>query len=999
MRPEPACYDSGIASPRSRKARKHGPPFVPNDRSPSRGAWSPFSLGVDLGLGVALTIFLGASFAAYDLARQAVQAASEARASLEALAAIQEVLTSVVDAETGQRGYLLTGDDRYLEAYGSALPQIQDHLAGLRLALAGQPAQSANLDALGRAVREKLAELEQTLAQSRSAGTGAARGIGSMDQGRVAMDKIRALARDISTQERATLRGRNEAASHKLLTARGVVVGGVLIDLFVLLGISLITHREIRTRARAEEALEIASADAQEVLDASTQVSIIATDLRGRITLFNRGAEEMLGYDAREMVGRESLQILHLASELEARGRENSAATGVPVSGFDVLTEPIRHGIREEEDWIYLRKGGGQLTVTLSITAKHDQRGALSGYLAIARDVSEERRVDRRQAVQHAATQALSESVTFEDAIPRTLEALGRGLGFQVLVFWVVHPQSETLRPASCWCASDRFEAFAQASRALTLGRDQDLAGRVWARGAPAWAEDLAQNEASFSRAPAARAAGLRTGFACPVALGGDVMAVVEVFRETKEPHDPWVVDLLGGIGAQIAQFMERDAADLALRASDERTKAIIENMLEGLIVVDQRTFIVSVNRAAERMFGYESWELVGQHLALLVPVPATVTQTEAFLKEARLRSVGRITEWKGRRKNGDLFPFELSLYEFDTPEGRLFAGHVRDISERLRLDRMKKEFVATVSHELRTPLTSIRGSLSLLSSGVLGSLPDEAMDVVAIAERNTLRLITLINDILDLERLESGQMEVQIVPTSLRTVVDRALEAVRSFANEEGVALVSSVPEIQVLGDGDRLVQVLVNLLSNAVKFSERGLSVAVEAEGRDGDVLVRVVDRGRGIPAAALARLFQRFQQVEASDSRQKGGTGLGLAICKVIIEQHDGEIGVDSEPGRGSTFWFRVPSPRVEGEMARALVLADVPAARRALTHGTPCSRPCATKDSGEGSPTSCWWTTIKPSSASWPASSSPRASRCGSRAGPRKPSRKPALFRPP
>ncbi|HEY6551711.1 MAG TPA: ATP-binding protein, partial [Vicinamibacteria bacterium] len=360
------------------------------------------------------------------------------------------------------------------------------------------------------------------------------------------------------------------------------------------------------------------------------------------------------------------------------------------------------------------------------------------------------------------------------------------------------------------------------------------------------------------------------------------------------------------------------------------------ENMLEGLVVVDHNSVIVSTNRAAERMFGYESWELAGQHLAILVPGPATATEAEtaAFLKEARRRSVGRITEWKGKRKNGELFPFELSLYEFHTPEGRLFAGHVRDISERLRLDQMKKDFVANVSHELRTPLTSIRGSLSLLSSGVLGALPDEARDVVAIAERNTLRLITLINDILDLERLEADHLDIQIVPTSLRTVSERALEAVSSFADEQGILVASSVPETLVLGDGDRLVQVLVNLLSNAVKFSPRGSSVEVTAESVGEAVEVRVADHGRGIPAEAAGRLFQRFQQVEGSDSRQKGGTGLGLAICKAIIEQHGGEIGVSSEPGKGSTFWFRVPSPPPAGlhtpatTTARALAPAAEP-----------------------------------------------------------------------
>jgi PAS domain S-box-containing protein len=909
---------SGVASDQNPWRKKAIGALCQIPESMRAGRFSLFQLSVDLGLGAALAIFLGASFAAYHLASQAVQAASEARESMEALALIQELLTSLVDAETGQRGYLLTGDRRYLDPYSAALPQVQEYLAAVRAAKAHAPSQKETIERLGGAVNEKLSELALTLALSRSSGIGAAREVVATDRGRVAMEDIRALAQDIGTQERLTLRARNDTAAQMLETARRVMVGGVLVNLFVLLGISLVTHREIRTRERAEEALESANAQAKEVLDASTRVSIIATDLWGRVTLFNRGAEMMLGYRAAELVGRESLLVLHVASELEARGRELGLATGAADSGFGILTAPIRREVPEERDWTYVRKDGTELSVTLSVTPKHDRQGVLSGYLAIALDVSEQHRVDRRQAVQHAATQALGESVTLEDAIPKALEALGRRLGSEVLGFWTVDRGSKTLLPACFWSASERGERFVAACGTLSFASDEDLPGRVWASGAPVWCSDLSR-EPSFSRASAASAAGLRTGFACPVALGGDVLAVIEIWGEKKEEHDPLLLEVLSGIGTQIAQFMERDAADRARRAGDERTKAIVENMLEGLVVVNNRSLIVSANRAAERMFGYESWELLGQHLSLLMPVRGTASEAEASLKDARLRSVGRITEWKGRRKNGDLFPFELSLYEFDTPEGRLFAGHVRDISERLRLDRMKKEFVANVSHELRTPLTSIRGSLSLLSSGVLGDLPDEARDVVAIAERNTLRLIALINDILDLERLESGQLETQIAPTSLRTVAERSIDAVSSFADAQNIFLTSSVPEVEVMGDGDRLVQVLVNLLSNAVKFSERDSSVELTAEVGNGTVVVRVADHGRGIPPDAIGRLFQRFHQVEASDARQKGGTGLGLAICKGIVEQHGGEIGVESEIGHGSTFWFRVPTAPHEGSAA--------------------------------------------------------------------------------
>jgi PAS domain S-box-containing protein len=359
-----------------------------------------------------------------------------------------------------------------------------------------------------------------------------------------------------------------------------------------------------------------------------------------------------------------------------------------------------------------------------------------------------------------------------------------------------------------------------------------------------------------------------------------------------------------------VEDITERKHMDRALKASEAYNKSIIDNMLGGLITTDQDGFIESVNRAAEKIFGYAREELIGKHLKILMP-EYSAGDAEGFLRAAFPKAIGQVTEWEGRRKSGEVFPFELLLFDFYTFEGRRFAGSIRDVSERREVERLKKEFVSTVSHELRTPLTSIRGSLSLLAGGVLGDLPEEAGEVVAIAERNTVRLINLINDILDLERLESGKLEMHFEDVEVESILSRSVDAVRSFALEQGIALEVSRTEARVYADGDRLVQVLVNLISNAVKFSPRESVVEVRVEEISGKVEFRVKDRGRGIPMSHLDLIFERFRQVESTDSRKKGGTGLGLAICKAIIDEHEGEIGVESEEGKGSTFWFRVPS----------------------------------------------------------------------------------------
>ena len=368
-----------------------------------------------------------------------------------------------------------------------------------------------------------------------------------------------------------------------------------------------------------------------------------------------------------------------------------------------------------------------------------------------------------------------------------------------------------------------------------------------------------------------------------------------------------------GLIYAAARDITERKVAEERLRDSEIRTRSIIDNALGGLITTGDDGIIESINPAAERIFGYATEELIGKSICALVGRPfASTRECLAYLRD---HAVGRVTELDGRRRGGELFPAELSLFEFWHGGQRHFAGHVLDVSERHEVDRLKNDFVATVSHELRTPLTSIRGSLGLLASGVMGELTEEARQMIAVAERNSTRLITLINDILDFEKLESGKMEIAHAPTPLLRVLEKAIETISAMAATEAVEIELTVKECgnhaMLLGDETRLTQVMVNLLSNAVKFSPRGGTVRIEAATNDGWTTVQVHDRGRGIAGPAQAKLFQRFQQIESADSREKGGTGLGLAICKAIIELHGGTIGVESAPNEGSTFWFRVPA----------------------------------------------------------------------------------------
>jgi signal transduction histidine kinase len=236
----------------------------------------------------------------------------------------------------------------------------------------------------------------------------------------------------------------------------------------------------------------------------------------------------------------------------------------------------------------------------------------------------------------------------------------------------------------------------------------------------------------------------------------------------------------------------------------------------------------------------------------------------------------------------------------------------IRDVDERKRVERMKDDFISVVSHELRTPLTSIRGSLSLITGGVAGKLPDQARTLVEIAAKNSDRLVRLVNDILDLEKMESGTMILRPSPVEVTPLLEQAVEINRAYCDLYGVGLqiVEEAEDARVWADADRLQQVLANLLSNAAKNSPRGGTVEIGACRVDGLLRVRVTDHGSGIPPEFQPHVFEKFAQADVSPARQSGGTGLGLSISKAIVEQHGGRLWFETSPETGTTFLFDLP-----------------------------------------------------------------------------------------
>lgn len=352
---------------------------------------------------------------------------------------------------------------------------------------------------------------------------------------------------------------------------------------------------------------------------------------------------------------------------------------------------------------------------------------------------------------------------------------------------------------------------------------------------------------------------------------------------------------LISGRASKVQQLVDRQTLEL---------RAILDNVLEVIITFDNDGLIQSVNPAAERLFGFSSSELVQLPLARLIP--------EAGAAAGRERFIGRSSEIFAVHRSGEALPVEFGVSEVVLPERRFYTGIVRDLREHKKVERMKNEFIATVSHELRTPITSIRGALGLIDGGAMGEVPEKVAGLLKVAAANSVRLVNLINDILDVEKLEFGEVAFEMRRHDLCGLVRRSLEQNAGFARQYGVGLEfqGEAGPLWVTVDEQRLAQALANLISNAVKFSPMAgvVTVAVVTQGEG--VEVQVTDRGPGIAAEHRTLIFEKFGQVDASDSRKRGGTGLGLNIVKTIVEKMDGEVNFRSTPGQGSTFYIRLP-----------------------------------------------------------------------------------------
>jgi PAS domain S-box-containing protein len=556
---------------------------------------------------------------------------------------------------------------------------------------------------------------------------------------------------------------------------------------------------------------------------------------------------------------------------------------------------------------------GRVLELELSLSQRQKAGNPLA-VRCLLRDVTQQKRREHRLTLQLVVSQIVGDNTSPDVAAMRILEALCVSQGWDLALKWEVNANETSLEFSSAWgVPGKRTEALIQESMGLKLASGSDLPGRAWKDGRPVWITDLASSP-STPRAQAALRNEMASGWAMPVRVGNKVLAVLEFYSHLCYREDREAIAAIETVAASLGQMLARARDKGRAEELYRQQEILLDSVADGICGIDQNGQVSFANPAAARLLGSEAASLTGKAVHELLhgaAAPGHNCGDDCPLQRATAHHMATAGEDTIFRADGSSFPAEYFL----TPILDLghFSGSVlsfRDITQRYALDRLKDEFISTVSHELRTPLTSIRGALGLLSSGILGQINDKGANLLRIALNNSDRLVRLINDILDLERIQSGREPLAFRPVQLADIVRQAIDGMQPVAEAAGVQLIHDTTQVEVAADPDRLLQVLTNLLSNAIKFSPANSTVSVMLQPGVSGVTLSVIDQGRGIPADKLEAIFGRFQQVDASDSRQKGGSGLGLAICRTIVMQHSGRIWAERNPVRGSTFRAFLP-----------------------------------------------------------------------------------------
>ena len=680
-------------------------------------------------------------------------------------------------------------------------------------------------------------------------------------------------------------------------------------------------NEQVRLQENEQRLRSILEAEPQGILVSGLDHRVLQINPAGCF-LFDAGfSEEITGRDLRDFVHTGDHQRLGDLHKAAREGRETRGRCRLV-------------GLSRQIRW-----------VEMTAVPLPADNGSVGSILCVLQDVTEQKRADRRQALQHAVAKVLAASSTVEQAIPDLLQAIVVSLDWQVGLFWRVQDGRRSLTCAYAWSVdSTMIQEFLRNSQQKDHDPGSDLPGYCWARGEPLWIEDIV-GAPFFTRESVETPGMLRGACAFPIWLRANVYGVMEFLSRETQAEDWDLLRALGTTGSQIGLFVERAEVEAALHQNEARTSLIIDTALDAVMTMDESGHITEWNAQAEQVFGWSVLEAIGRDAADTICPPSHGPgyreYVQCLLEPRDVPTSQRLVEMIGLRRDGREFPMEIAMTPLTIEGTTIFSAFIRDITGRKEAEQALKSyaqqleqinhqldgalreakaateakslFLASMSHEIRTPMNGVIGMTGLLLDT---TLTEEQREYAQTVRTCGDHLLTIINDVLDFSKIEAGKLDLETIAFDLRLAIDESLDLVAERASAKGLNLAclfhADVPR-HLLGDPGRLRQIVMNLTANAIKFTERGdvvVEVTVEAESKEETTIrVAVTDTGIGISEEARDRLFQSFSQADGSTTRKYGGTGLGLAICKRLIELMGGTIGVTSQVGTGSCFWFTV------------------------------------------------------------------------------------------
>lgn len=627
----------------------------------------------------------------------------------------------------------------------------------------------------------------------------------------------------------------------------------------------------------------------------SSEDAIIGTSKEGIILAWNQGATNLYKYHPEEILGKNVAILYPKEDHDEMIIHRQRVLQGIKVSRFETRR---------------LGKGGQMLDVSVTFSPIKNKQGEIIGVATISSDISEKKKNENEIKRLNSLNQAILDN-SFYMIISVDTQGVIQSFN-KAAEYHTGYSAKEVIGKTTPMIFHDLNEVESR-SKELSKEFGKPITGfDVFI--ARAVLGQFEENEWTYIR---------KDGSRFPVLL------VPTAIRDEYN-------NITGYFGI-LRDVTERKKLQRALEQNEKRLSTLIDNAPDSVITIDGTGIIHSFSISSEKIFKYTPAEMIGCNIHQLID-DKDVDDILSFLSEDPSQFHGIIREINCKRRNNVIFPAEVSINQMIIDGEPWYIWITRDITERRKLDRMKSEFVSTVSHELRTPLTSIKGALGLITGGKSGPLLPQAQKLVDIALRNSDRLARLINDILDIEKIETGNLIYNIDKHDLIPLVKASLEINNPVAAEYDVKLVfhSEFSQLMVMVDPDRLIQVLTNLLSNAIKYSPKGEEVRIEVSKMHNIIRVSISDKGPGIPSGFHTRIFQKFAQVDSSDKRQKSGTGLGLNISKSIIDKFGGSIGYNSQEGKGSTFFFELAEfqESTDDPKGKILICEDDPDAAAVL-----------------------------------------------------------------